>query len=60
MFFKSWGNLKEIVNKKLNLDKNKLLELLQIYDETYYYGKSFGKTHLYQVPSNKECKILLT
>lgn len=56
---KAGENLKEFVNKNLNLDKNKILELLQIYDETYYYGKSFGKTHLYQVPSKEECKITL-
>ena len=56
---KAGEKLREFVTKNLNLDKNKLLELLQIYNETYYYGKSFGKTHLYQVPSNKECKIAL-
>ncbi|MDH3269132.1 MAG: hypothetical protein OEM46_09800 [Ignavibacteria bacterium] len=35
------------------------MELFQIYDDTYYYGKSFGDAHLYQVPSNKECKVKL-
>jgi hypothetical protein len=54
---KAGENLKNFVDKNLNLDTNKLLEIFQIYDEPYYYGKSSGKTHLYRVPSNKECKI---
>ena len=54
---KAGENLKDFVTKNLNLDNNQLLELFQIYDDPYYYGKSYGKTHLYQVPSNKECKI---
>jgi len=56
---KAGANLKEFVNKNLNLNANKILELFQIYDESYYFGKSFGATHLYQVPSNKECSIKL-
>ncbi len=56
---KAGENLKNFVDKNLNLDSNKLLEIFQIYNEPYYYGKSFGKTHLYQVPSNKECKVEL-
>lgn len=48
-----------MVIKNLNLNTNKILELFQIYDESYYYGKSFGEAKLYQVPSNKECKIKL-
>jgi frataxin-like iron-binding protein CyaY len=56
---KAGENLKDFVINNLNLNNNQLLELFQIYDEPYYYGKSFGKTHLYQVPSNKECKISL-
>lgn len=56
---KAGENLKEFVNKNLNLNAAEILELFQIYDDTYYYGKSFGETHLYQVPSNKECKVNL-
>jgi len=56
---KAGANLKEFVNNNLNLDKDKILELFQIYDESYYFGKSFGGTHLYQVPSNNECSIKL-
>jgi len=56
---KAGKNLRDFVIKDLNLNNNQLLELFQIYDDPYYYGKSFGKTHLYQVPSNKECKISL-
>ena len=57
--FRSFEVRKNFVDKNLNLDSNKLLEIFQIYNEPYYYGKSFGKTHLYQVPSNKECKVEL-
>ena len=56
---KAGENIKDFIIKNLNLDDNQLLELFQIYDEPYYYGKSFGKTHLYQVPNNTECKISL-
>lgn len=56
---KAGENLKDFVLKNLNLDNNKLLELFQIYDEPYYYGKSSGKAHIYEVPSNKECEIEL-
>jgi len=51
--------LKDFVLKNLNLDTDKLLEIFQIYDEPYYYGKSSGKVHIYQVPSNKDCKMEL-
>lgn len=56
---KAGGNLKDFVINNLNLDNNQLLELFQIYDEPYYYGKNYGKAHLYQVPSNRECQINL-
>lgn len=56
---KAGENLKDFVLKNLNLDKEKLLEIFQIYDEPYYYGKSSGKVHIYQVPSNKDCKMEL-
>lgn len=52
-------NLKNFVLKNLNLDTDRLLEIFQIYDEPYYYGKSSGKLHIYQVPSNKDCKMEL-
>lgn len=41
------------------MNTSKILELFQIYDETYYYGKSFGSVHLYQVPRNSECSVNL-
>lgn len=56
---KAGENLKDFVLKNLNLDKDKLLEIFQIYDEPYYYGKSSGKVHIYQVPSNKDCNMEL-
>lgn len=56
---KAGENLKGFVLKNLNLDSNKLLELFQIYDNSYYYGKSAGTVHLYKVPNNSECKIEL-
>ncbi|MBS1950785.1 MAG: hypothetical protein JST37_07240 [Bacteroidetes bacterium] len=56
---KAGENLKDFVLKNLNLDTDKLLEIFQIYDEPYYYGKSSGKVHIYQVPSNKDCKMEL-
>ena len=56
---KAGTDLKDFVTKNLNLNSKIILELLQIYDESYYYGKSFGEAQLYQVPSNKECKIKL-
>lgn len=51
--------LQKYVINNLNLDTENLLEIFQIYDEPYYYGKSSGKVHLYEVPSNKECKMKL-
>lgn len=56
---KAGENLKDFILKNLNLDKDKLLEIFQIYDQSYYYGKSAGTAHIYQVPSNKECKMEL-
>lgn len=56
---KAGENLKEYIFKNLNLDTDKLLEIFQIYDESYYYGKSSGKAHIYEVPSNKDCKMEL-
>lgn len=56
---KAGENLKEFVINNLNLDADKLLEIFQIYDEPYYYGKSVGTAHIYEVPSNKECKMQL-
>ena len=56
---KAGENLKEFILNNLNLNSEKILELLQIYDQPYYYGKSFGAMHLYKVPSNNECKIKL-
>lgn len=56
---KAGENLKNFVLKNLNLDTDKLLEIFQIYDEPYYYGKSSGKVHIYKVPSNKDCKMEL-
>ena len=56
---KAGENLKEFILNNLNLNSEKILELLQIYYQPYYYGKSFGAMHLYKVPSNNECKIKL-
>lgn len=56
---KAGENLKQFINKNLNLNTKEILELLQIYDELYYYGKSYGTPHLYEVPSNEECKVRL-
>ena len=56
---KAGENLKDYVMNNLNLNNKQLLELFQIYDDPYYYGKSYGTVHIYQVPSNKECKINL-
>jgi len=56
---KAGEHLKEFINRNLNLNSNKILELFQIYDIAYYYGKSFGDIHLYQVPSNDECIVRL-
>jgi len=52
-------NLKDFVRNNLNLDGKKLLEIFQIYDKPYYYGKSSGTVHIYEVPSNDECEIEL-
>jgi hypothetical protein len=56
---KAGENLKDFIIENLNLDTDKLLEIFQIYDESYYYGKIAGKAHIYLVPSNKECKMEL-
>ena len=56
---KAGENLKEFILNNLNLNSEKILELLQIYYQPYYYGKSFGAMHLYKVQSNNECKIKL-
>ncbi len=56
---KAGENLKKFVLKNLNLDADKLLEIFQIYNEPYYYGKSSGKPQIYKVPSNGECKMEL-
>jgi len=36
---KAGENLKEFILNNLNLNSEKILELLQIYDQPYYYGK---------------------
>ena len=56
---KAGENLKQFINKNLNLNAKKILELLQIYNDPYYYGKSYGTPYLYEVPGNKECKVKL-
>lgn len=56
---KAGNNLKEFINSNLNIDSRKILELFQIYEKPYYYGKSFGGTFLYLVPSYSECQIKL-
>jgi hypothetical protein len=56
---KAGENLKKFINENLKINSNKILELFQIYDKPYYYGKSYGRTYLYKVPSNDECKIKL-
>lgn len=56
---KAGENFKDFVNNNINLDSNRILELFQIYEDTYYYGKGFGEPQLYQVPSNKDCKVKL-
>ena len=32
---------------------------MQIYDLSYYYGKSYSELHLYEVPANTECTVKL-
>jgi len=56
---KAGENLKDYIQKYKKLNTSKILELLQIYENTYYFGKSHGGSVLYQVPTNKECKIKL-
>ena len=56
---KAGENLKSLVIKNLNLDKKKFLKIFQIYDKAYYYGKSSGNVHIYEVPSNKDYNIEL-
>ena len=51
--------MKQFIVNNLNLNTKEILELLQIYDDPYYYGKSYGALHLYKVPSNNECKVKL-
>jgi hypothetical protein len=56
---KAGENLKDFILENLNLDKDKLLEIFQIYEQSYYYAKGAGTAHIYQVPSNKECVMEL-
>ncbi len=56
---KAGENLKEFINKNVDIDEQKILELLQIYDLSYYYGKSYGELHLYEVPASSECEVKL-
>jgi hypothetical protein len=53
------ANLKKYIESNVNLNSEKILELLQIYNKNYYYGKSFGEPFLYEVPANIECKVEL-
>ncbi|MCI0450715.1 MAG: hypothetical protein L0Y79_13215 [Chlorobi bacterium] len=57
---KAGENLKNYIYENLNLNSREILELMQIYDENYYYGKSFGEAKIYKVPKNIECKVELT
>ncbi len=56
---KAGENLKNYIFENLNINLNAILELFQIYDKPYYFGKSYGKIFLYKVPSNTECKVKL-
>lgn len=44
--------------KFINPDKDKILEILQIYKNEYYFGKSLNKVpKLFKVPSKDKCDI---
>lgn len=53
------NNLKDFVENNLNINCEKILELLQIYEKPYYYGKSFGEPILYEVPANSDFNVEL-
>jgi site-specific DNA-methyltransferase (adenine-specific) len=56
---KAGETLKTFINNNLNLDSVRILNLLQIYDRPYYYGKSLEIPKLYKVPCNTECQVRL-
>jgi imidazoleglycerol phosphate dehydratase HisB len=56
---KAGQRLKEYVNENQNISSFKIFELIQIYDEKYYYGKCHKSAMLYEVPSNTELEIEL-
>lgn len=52
-------NLKDYINSNYNPDTGKILEILQIYEKEYYYGKCVdGKPLLFKVLSNDKCEII--
>jgi hypothetical protein len=52
-------NLKDYINSNYNPDIGKILQILQIYEQGYYYGKCMnGKPILFRVPSNDRCEII--
>jgi len=52
-------NLKEYIDLNYNPDTDKILEILQVYEQGYYYGKcAGGNPILFRVPSNDKCEII--
>jgi hypothetical protein len=56
---KAGENLKIFIESNLNLNSKEILELLQVYDKSYYYGKAHCVPQLYEVPGNKEYIVKL-
>lgn len=54
-------NLKTFIEKNNNVNKYKILALLQIYADNYFYGKCISrKPQLFKVPNIKECIVEIT
>lgn len=55
---KAGCELKKYIESNFNPDKGKILEILQIYKNEYYFGKSLNKVpKLFKVPSKDKCDI---
>lgn len=52
-------NLKNFTDSNYNPNIGKILEILQIYEKEYYFGKcTNGNAVLFKVPSNNKCEIV--
>jgi hypothetical protein len=52
-------NLKKFLESSRNYNIDKLLEILQIYEDVYYFGKCLnGIPNLFKVPSKDKCDII--